>query len=96
MKHDYFRGHPIKQRGDGAYIYVDTGELVSETWADRPCGKCGLANTREGYDGCIGEIAGAMNACCGHGNVAEAYVQYGDGRRIGGADALRIFEDNKR
>jgi len=93
MKYDYFRGHPIKQRANGVYIYVDTGELVAETWEDRPCGYCGKHNSPEGYDGCIGEIEGAINACCGHGNEAEAYIQYPDGRRLGGRDAMRLVEE---
>ncbi len=29
-----------------------------------------------------------MNACCGHGVTAEAYVQYWNGTRIAGKAAL--------
>src|SRR5690625_2095818 len=96
MNIEYFRGHPIKQRSDGAYIYVDTGELVAKVWADKPCGKCGLENTAEGYDGCIGETVDGMNACCVHGSVGEAYVHYVDGRLIDGEDAMKIFEESGR
>lgn len=73
---DKFRGHEIYVGDNGYYYYVDNDESVADTWENRPCGHCGLANTPEGYDGCIGEIKGAMNACCGHGNEREAYVQY--------------------
>src|SRR5690625_5411138 len=96
MNIEYFRGHPIKQRSDGAYIYVDTGELVAKVWADKPCGKCGLENTAEGYDGCIGEIVDAINACCGHGNVGEAYVPYADRRLIDGDHAPTTSEESGR
>lgn len=79
--YDKFRGHSIELIGDSFY-YVDNGDPVAATWEQRPCGHCGLANTPEGYDGCMGEIKGAINACCGHGNNKEAYVQYADGTII--------------
>lgn len=87
-----FRGHAIEMRRDGAFYYVDNGKKVSEAWTSRPCGFCGKHNTPEGYDGCIGEIPGAINACCGHGNAEEAYVQYSESERYAGEDALKIFE----
>ena len=42
------------------------------------CCKCGLLPTKEGYDGCIGELKDpdVMNACCGHGDDTGAYVQF--------------------
>lgn len=72
---DTYRGHKIKQ----VYIYEDTKELVSEN-PNRECGHCGKENTKEGHDGCLGTLPNVMNACCGHGNKKEAYVQYLDGR----------------
>lgn len=39
------------------------------------CGYCGLDRTEQGHDGCIGELKGVMNACCGHGQTSTAYVQ---------------------
>ncbi len=68
-----WRGHPIVLVC-GTWLYSDTHEPVAES-PDRDCGHCGLPNTTEGYDGCLGTIPGAMNACCGHGVAAEAYVQ---------------------
>ena len=88
---EYFRGHEIVKQGE-RYVYADNGESVADTWTQRPCGHCGLPNTPEGYDGCIGEVKDAINACYGHGNSEEAYVQYGDGRRVGGSEALEIFK----
>jgi hypothetical protein len=60
---------------DGQWRYCDNGQLVSED-PDRPCGHCGRPQTPEGHDGCLGTIPGAINACCGHGVEADAYVQY--------------------
>ena len=40
------------------------------------CKHCGLNRTEQGHDGCIGELIGVMNACCGHGEVEHAYVQF--------------------
>ena len=40
------------------------------------CNYCGLSRTPEGYDGCLGELENVMNACCGHGHVEKAYVQF--------------------
>ena len=74
---DFFRGYKILLDENG-YKFEDTGELVAETWEDRPCGHCNLYNTAEGHDGCLGTIPGALNACCGHGNADEAYIQFPD------------------
>lgn len=40
------------------------------------CGHCGLCRSAQGHDGCIGELEGVMNACCGHGQDSTAYVQF--------------------
>lgn len=80
------RGHEIEEV-DGCFVYVDTGESTADTWKDRPCGHCRLANTPEGHDGCLGTIPGAINACCGHGELAEAYIQFED-RTLRGQEAL--------
>lgn len=61
---------------NGVWLYADTMRPVAEGWKKRPCGHCGLPNTPEGHDGCLGTIPGAINACCGHGDPEQAYVQY--------------------
>ncbi len=72
------RGHLTVETSDG-WVYADTRELVSKN-RDRPCGHCGLPNRADGHDACLGEIPGAMNACCGHGNSpSPGYVQAADG-----------------
>lgn len=82
----FLRGHATERRG-GVWTYIDTGEPTVNS-PRRPCGHCGLNDTPEGHDGCLGELPGVMNACCGHGCVAEAYIQYLDGLWAGGEEAL--------
>lgn len=82
----HHRGHRIEKQG-GAYVYCDNGIPVPD-WPDRPCGHCGRPNTPEGHDGCIPCIPGAMNACCGHGDMEAAYIQYPDGSRVEGEEAI--------
>lgn len=55
------------------------------------CAQCGKGPTPEGHDGCLGTLPESivMNACCGHGRDSSAYIQYWDGGRIAGADAIR-------
>ena len=70
-----WRGHEMAIGYDGAWRYCDNGQLVSND-PDRACNHCGLPQTPEGHDGCLGTLPGVMNACCGHGVEREAYVQY--------------------
>jgi hypothetical protein len=37
-----------------------------------------------------------MNACCGHGDIEDAYVQFLDGFSISGEDAIIILEVLKK
>ncbi len=89
-KYDLFRGHKIK------VVYCDTGELVAENWQKRPCGHCDKHNTPEGHDGCLGTLPGVMNACCGHGEEAQAYVQFWGGKDIRGKKALKWIKKYKK
>ena len=82
-----YRGHRIEQTAAGHWVYADTQTLVSAE-PDRPCGHCGLANTPEGHDGCLGTLPDVGNACCGHGVASEAYVQLKTGTRLAGESAL--------
>jgi hypothetical protein len=90
-EHDHFRGYPIEKK-NGEFIFCDTGKPTIETWQDRPCGFCGKYNTPEGHDGCIGTIPGVTNACCGHGDVNDAYVQFETGKVINGQKALPLLD----
>lgn len=60
------------------------------------CEHCGKSKTIEGHDGCLGELIGIANACCGHGNPNMAYVQFLDGTGIYGSDAILIQKILKR
>lgn len=77
-KKSMFRGREI-ELVNNQWLFSDTGEPTVETWEDRPCGHCGLYNTPEGHDGCLGTLPNVMNACCGHGDTLQAYVQFSNG-----------------
>lgn len=65
--------------------------MTQATPDDKPCHHCGRMKTPEGHDGCLGTLCDPeiMNACCGHGDVEDAYIQYWPGeRRIAGAEAI--------
>lgn len=81
-----YRGHKIESISD-IWIYSDNKQPVSDD-KNRPCGHCGKPETKEGHDGCIGTLKGVMNACCGHGTIGEAYIQYSDESIIRGQLAL--------
>lgn len=87
MNRSKFRGYIIEQNC-GKWIFADTGLSTEETWINRPCGTCGLYNTKEGYDGCIGKLDDVINACCGHGEQEEAYIQFSDHSELRGKDAI--------
>lgn len=66
--------------------------MTQRTPDDKPCHHCGLRKTPEGHDGCLGTLPGEgiMNACCGHGDTEDAYIQYWPGdRRIAGEEAVQ-------
>ena len=90
------RGHNIEFVNDHQWVYSDTKEPTMNNWQDRPCGRCGKHFTKEGYDACLSTLPGIMNACCGHGNNSEAYVQFLDEFSIHGEDAITILEVLKK
>ena len=90
-----FRGNKITFEND-EWIYSDTKLSVAKTHSSVPCGKCGRKGTNEGHDACLGTLVGVMNACCGHGAIDEAYVQFLDGECIRGKDAVFILDILKK
>lgn len=89
----YLRGHAIYWNEEAKeFRYLDNDEPTT-TYESRDCGRCRIPNRHDGHDACIGELPGVMNACCGHGKTGEAYIQYPDGSRIAGQEA--ITEMNK-
>jgi len=72
----YARGHRIEfDEAAQVWRYADTGEVFDH---ERPCTLCHEMPTPEGCDACLGELPGALNACCGHG-VEEGYISYVSG-----------------
>lgn len=89
------RGHEI-EFVNGKWRYIDTKEPTATNWNKRPCGYCGLHNTIEGHDACLGTLPGVMNACCGHGDDECAYVQFLDCHSVHGKDGRVILEVLKK
>lgn len=85
MAISFLRGHRIHAI-DGEWFYSDTNEPTVGN--PRGCGYCGRPNIKNDHDACIGELPGVMNACCGHGEIAEAYVQFNAGGIISGNEAV--------
>lgn len=75
---------------NGQWVYSDTKQPTANN--QRDCGFCGLSNTKEGHDGCLDTLPGLMNACCGHGELNEAFVQFWDGKIIKGQRAIKIIQ----
>lgn len=76
-----WRGHTIIKDGD-LWMYEDIGKLVSKA-PMRACGKCSLLQHAEN-DPCLGLLPGVLNACCGHGERKDSYIQFENGLRIQG------------
>lgn len=93
MIKSYLRGHPIISI-DGVWLYEDTREHTIAN--HRACGHCSKEDRADGHDPCLGELKGLMNACCGHGIVGDAYVQFLDSYSVHGDDAAIILEILKR
>ena len=88
MSKSKLRGHYVTYMS-GEWLYEDT--MTPTVGVERACGACGLDNIIDGheaYDGCIGRLPNAMNACCGHGLTGGAYIQYWDDNCIKGEKAL--------
>ncbi len=79
-----WRGHKIQEINE-QWVFVDTGEPVADS--DRPCGYCHKYRTSEGHDACLGTLPGVQNACCGHGQIDDAYVQMPSGTITQGREA---------
>lgn len=87
------RGHAIYLK-DGKWVYSDTGGLVSDDPV-RVCGFCSMQQTFKGHDGCLGTLPDVMNACCGHGDDNTAYIQFSNGTRLAGKEALATVRERK-
>jgi len=83
------RGHDIECI-NGEWIYCDNKKPTAGNYQDRPCGFCGRHSTEDGHDDCLGTLPGVMNACCGHGDIRDVYVQFLDGFSVYRDDAIVI------
>jgi hypothetical protein len=87
-----FRGHKIECENN-IWIFCENGKPVKDVWKEIGCGYCGKKDTAEGHDNCLGTLPKAivMNACCGHGQINEAYIQFLNGTIIKGKLAKIIM-----
>lgn len=89
----YKRGHPIIPVGEPPITIEEEGVIIENqcvtqafvyedtrisTDIERPCVKCNLMPTPEGYDPCIGHVPGAVSVCCGHGVEEPIRVMEGE------------------
>jgi len=82
----FWRGHPIIARGDDWFYADDESPVADKAGRSRPCGNCGQ-DTPAGQvevDPCLGALPGVDNACCGHGDREEAYIQFTNGVTVRG------------
>lgn len=89
------RGHEITYIGNDWY-YKHRNEKVVFVRDKVPCIHCEKIPTVFGEDACIGSLIGVMNACCGHGEEEEAYIQFLDEETIRGKDAIIIMNVLKK
>ena len=94
MAKSKYRGHKIKVKKE-VWLFNDTNVPVKDD-INISCGFCGQPKTKEGHDACLGTLPGLMNACCGHGNIKAAYIQFSDGYIIDGQCADIIINMVKR
>jgi len=89
---DRLRGHSIYKDANNVWRFTDTDEPTETTWFNRPCGHCGLKdNSNDGLpDPCLGNLAGVVNACCGHGDPSQAYICFMGGLVIRGFTIERL------
>lgn len=85
----YLRGHAIYFNDQ--WRYVDNDEPTITHWESRSCGACSLPNRPDGHDACLGELPGVINACCGHGQETQAYVQFANKDIVRGSAAIHHF-----
>ena len=90
MTKSFWRGHPIFYQ-DGEWLYIDTKLPTASN--PRPCGYCDKPDTEEGHDACLKTLPGVMNACCGHGVNANAYVQFSGDHSITGDEAVSKIKE---
>ena len=89
--HSKWRGNVITEKERHVWVYADGTRTLDDP--RRQCGRCDKPETPEGHDACLGTLPDVMNACCGHGRLREAYVQFWDRPRLAGQEALDFITD---
>lgn len=89
-----WRGHKT-ELVDGVWVFNDNKKPVQDD-PNRLCGYCEIEAIPEGHDGCLGTLPGVMNACCGHGEPAEAYVQFSSLHIVSGLAAIDVIDYLKK
>ncbi len=84
-----WRGNAIYY-SNGRWFYCSDNVKIRVD-PNRACAHCGKENTPEGHDSCLGTLKGVINACCGHGNEKDAYVQFLSGSIVRGEEAIEIM-----
>ena len=88
--HSKLRGHDIELLNN-EWVYSDTKESTVLNHKIRPCRYCNKMATPEDYDACLGKLPFVTNACCGHGEITETYVQFFSFLCIRGIVAKKII-----
>lgn len=86
------RGHSIYCNDGENWVMEDDSPINHSI----ECAYCGGSPNKEGHDNCIANLKGVKNACCGHGNIIDCYVQLHTGQVFYGAKAKEIIEKIKR
>jgi hypothetical protein len=73
-------------------IFIDKESCEEINRSEMKCAECNLLPTKDGHDPCIADLPGVIFACCGHGNLGQAYVAFADGRTI----RHGLWDDKKR
>ena len=94
---DKYRGNEIYEIYE-EWFYSKNNLKVKDN-IEIECGICGNKPIKDGceaYDACLGKLIGLMNACCGHGDYRDAYIQFLDGESIHGNDAITMINVLKK
>jgi hypothetical protein len=79
------RGHPIVYYGDWGYA---EGLPLGKYGRERPCVHCHAVS--DTYDICLGHLDRVTAACCGHGQVHDAYMLFDTGEELRGEDVFKL------
>ncbi len=94
---DTMKGHSmiLKPVGDTyELVYKDNGLSVIES-DPRACTKCGRKSGYREPDLCLSKLPGVKNACCGHGDIKNAYIEFDNGIVVRGFEIQIIKWDKK-